>query len=57
MKEIFGVKEVESKGVKKNFWQRIGIAYENKDGSINCYFDYFPIGQNITIQIKDKKGE
>ena len=55
MIEIFGIKEVDSKGEKKNFWQRIGIAYKNSDGSINCYFDYFPSDSKIKIQIREKK--
>ena len=55
MKEIYGIKKVESKGQEKSYWTRIGIAHENKDGSLNCYFDYLPSNGNITVQIRNKK--
>ena len=58
MKEVYGIKTVDQRGEKKNFWTRIGVAHENKDGSLNVYLDFFPVfrtdGQ-ITIQIRDKK--
>ena len=63
MKEIYGIKEIENKGAKKSYWTRIGIAHVNKDGSLNCYFDFFPARTDngkITIQIREKtekKGE
>jgi hypothetical protein len=55
MKEIFGIKKVERQGETKSFWTRIGIAHENKDGSLNCYMDYVPVIPNITLNIRDPK--
>jgi len=57
MKEIFGIKKVTSNGEEKKFWTRIGIAHECKDGSLNCFFDYFPGGGNIAINIRDPKSK
>ncbi len=38
---------------KKSFWNRVGTAFENKDGSWNLRFDYFPTDPTTTIQLRD----
>lgn len=55
MKEIYGVKKVERRGKEESFWTRIGIAHENKDGSLNCYVDYVPAIPGIVLHIRDPK--
>jgi hypothetical protein len=35
----------------KNFWNRCGVAFVNKDGSINVKLESFPV--NGEIQIRD----
>ena len=35
----------------KTFWARAGVAYENKDGSINIYLDLLPT--NGKLQLRD----
>ena len=56
MKQIWAIKEVEQNGEKESFWTRIGVAYENRDGSLNLVFDFFPVREQIkTIQIREKK--
>ncbi len=43
------------KGEKKNFWTKIGVAFVNKDGSLNVKLNAIPVdGQ---IQIRDPKPE
>lgn len=34
----------------KKFWNRIGAAFENKDGSINVKLDSLPIGGEMQIR-------
>ena len=36
----------------KSFWTRAGVAFENKDGSLNVKLDLFP---NVQFQIRDRK--
>ena len=55
MKEIFGIKKVDRQGKTKTFWTRIGVAHEVGDGSLNCVLDYLPIGENITLNIRDQE--
>jgi hypothetical protein len=41
---------------KRSFWTRIGVAYENRDGSYNLRFEYLPADlANTTIQLRDFK--
>jgi hypothetical protein len=44
---------------KKSFWTRIGVAFENKDGSWNLRFDYLPARPDATIRLRhfDPKEE
>jgi hypothetical protein len=36
---------------KKNYWHRCGVAFENRDGSLNLKLDLFP---NVQLQVRDK---
>jgi hypothetical protein len=39
---------------KKSYWNRIGVAFENKDGSWNLRFDYLPARMGeTTIQLRE----
>ena len=44
------------------FWLRCGVAYVNKDNSINVYLDAMPLvppkdGQGITLQLRELTEE
>ncbi len=53
-RELWGV--VSREGSEKDFWTRIGTAFENKDGSWNLLFDYYPTSSNITVQMRKPKA-
>ena len=53
MKEISGA--VAGKHGTVYFWTRIGVAFENSDGSLNLIFNYWPTARDTTIQIRDPK--
>jgi hypothetical protein len=39
---------------KKTFWTRVGVAFENKDGSWNLKFDFLPARpEATTVQLRD----
>jgi len=49
MKQLVAVKTRN----EKHYWTRIGVAYENHDGSWNLRFDYLPLDlANTTIQLR-----
>ena len=40
-----------------SYWTRIGTAFENKDGSWNLLFDFFPTSPQTTIQMRVPKED
>lgn len=46
----------ESRDGEKTFWVRIGVAFTNRDGSINLILDALPLGTN-KLQIREQKEE
>lgn len=48
--QVFGV--VKREGQDRNYWNRIGTAFKNRDGSINVRFDFLPMDPSTTIQIR-----
>lgn len=53
MKQIVAVVERGEGSDAKKFWTRIGVAFENRDGSYNLRFDYFPTNPATTVQLRD----
>jgi hypothetical protein len=39
----------------KSYWTRIGVGFENSDGSWNLRFDLIPTDGSTTIQLRDFK--
>ena len=38
---------------KKTWWTKIGVAFQNTDGSWNLRFDYLPTSGETTIQLRE----
>jgi hypothetical protein len=54
MMQIVGAISRETDEEKKTFWTRIGVAFQNKDGSWNLRFDYVPARlADTTIQLRE----
>ena len=51
MKEVYTI--VENPNGNKDFWIRVGVAFENKDGSLNVKLNCLPL--NGTLHIRDPK--
>jgi len=54
VKDVYTIIEGKNRDTKKNIWIRIGIAFENRDGSLNVKLNALPI--NGTLQIRDRKA-
>ena len=52
-RELWGA--IRREGSEKDFWTRIGTAFENKDRSWNLLFDYFLTNPGVTIQMREPK--
>jgi hypothetical protein len=37
----------------RSFWTKIGVAFENRDGSWNLRLDYYPTSSETTIQLRE----
>jgi len=46
----------EKEGDKASWWQKIGIAFTNRDGSIAIYLDALPLGTN-KLQVREQRDE
>ena len=54
MKQLVAAVERGEGEAKKTFWTRIGVAFENLDGSWNLLFDFIPARvAETTIQLRD----
>ena len=54
MRQIVAAVERGEGDSKKSYWNRIGVAFENRDGSYNLRFDYVPARMaETTIQLRD----
>jgi len=40
---------ITAKGERK-FWTKIGVAFVNRDGSLNCKLDSLPVGGELQIR-------
>jgi hypothetical protein len=57
MKQLVAAVERGEGEEKKSYWTRIGVAFENRDGSWNLRFDYLPARADITVQLRDFKDK
>ena len=54
MKQLVAAIERGEGDEKKTFWTRIGVAFENRDGSYNLRFDFIPARLDATtVQLRD----
>jgi len=54
MMQIVGAVERTVGGEKKAWWTKIGVGFQNKDGSWNLRFDYLPARlAETTIQLRE----
>jgi hypothetical protein len=54
MKQLVAAIERGEGEEKKSYWTRIGVAFENRDGSYNLRFDFIPARPDgTTIQLRD----
>jgi hypothetical protein len=46
----------EKDGERAAWWQRIGVAFQNRDGSVTLYLDALPLGTN-KLQVREARDE
>lgn len=54
MKQIVAaVERAVGEGEVKTWWTRVGVAFENQDGSWNLRFDFVPTDPKTTLRLRD----
>lgn len=53
-KDIYTV--IERDGAKA-YWMKIGVAFVNKDGSINCLLNALPTNAKLVIRDQEARSE
>ena len=52
MKDVFAIYEPKNDGRDRARWVRVGVAFPNRDGSINVLLDALPLSGRL--QIRDR---
>ena len=52
MKDVFAIYEPKNDGRDRARWVRVGVAFSNRDGSLNVLLDALPLSGRL--QIRDR---
>jgi hypothetical protein len=56
-KKLIAYHIIERKGLEKPVWSRIGVAFVNRDGSINVMLDELPLDGRLQVREDRPKPE
>lgn len=57
MKDVFAIIQKQDDKKGKPFWQKIGVAFPNKDGSLNVLLNCIPLDGRLHIRDAKAKDE
>lgn len=57
VKDVYAIHDREEDGKKHSSWARIGVAFVNRDESINVILDAVPITGKLNIRDRKPKNE
>jgi len=52
MKDVYAIYETKADGRERARWVRVGVAFPNRDGSVNVLLDAIPLSGRL--QIRDR---
>lgn len=55
MKYVYNI--IEKEGLEKNIWQKVGVAFDNHDGSLNVILDCLPLNGRLHIRERRPRPE
>ncbi|MGH9891470.1 MAG: hypothetical protein ACREA0_05700 [bacterium] len=56
MKDVYAIYEAKDAGKERSRWVRVGVAFDNKDGSINVLLDALPLTGRLQIRNRENKA-
>jgi hypothetical protein len=57
MKDVYAIYETRMDGRERSRWVRIGVAFDNKDGSVNVLLDALPLTGRLQIRARETEKE
>ena len=57
MKDVFAIYESKTEGRERSRWVRVGVAFDNKDGSLNVLLDALPLTGRLQIRARDVESD
>ena len=55
MKDVYAIYESKGEGRERSRWVRVGVAFDNRDGSLNVLLDALPLSGRL--QIRNRPAE
>ena len=55
MKDVYVIYDAKNEGRERSRWVRIGVAFDNKDGSLNVLLDALPLSGRL--HIREREGD
>jgi hypothetical protein len=52
MKDVFAIYESKADTRERSRWVRVGVAFDNRDGSINVLLDAIPLSGRLQIRAR-----
>jgi len=53
VKDVYVIYDAKADGRERSRWIRIGVAFDNKDGSLNVLLDALPLSGRLHIRERD----
>ena len=50
MKDVYAIYDSRTEGRDRSRWVRVGVAFDNKDGSLNVLLDAVPLSGRLQIR-------
>lgn len=50
MKDVYAIYDSKSEGRDRSRWVRVGVAFDNRDGSLNVLLDALPLSGRLQIR-------
>jgi hypothetical protein len=57
MKDVYAIYETKTDGRERSRWVRVGVAFDNKDGSLNVLLDALPLTGRLQIRTRDAERD
>lgn len=55
MLDVYAINE--NTGKERSVWRKVGVAFENRDASLNVYLDALPTNGKLNIRERAKEAE